>query len=1035
MLACQRQPVLLISSVLVAAVAAAEGSRVSQQPPAEYTARIAPRLSRLPPPAQGSAAVMEAGGLVLLDEEVAWVSSDGSSIRAIHRVLAPASERGVDRAARIIHPFVPRTETVHVVRADRVAPDGTRTKVSAEAVFQETPQPLADRDIHVDVAQAVILLPGVRPGDRVDVVIVVETAATIPGEFTAFLPAADPWPIRCLRREVLLSEEMASRLVAEPLGLDRLERSESKTEDDRVAVAWSSTSVPAQRLERGRAPIRQVGPGIWLSTVSSWDGIAAWYDDLTADARNIDAGLRAAITGWTDGADDANLVVKELHRRISDGVRYVSVALGMSSLRPRAANEVWQSRWGDCKDQANLLRVMLREAGIDAHLVLVNRDHAGRVVPSVPDFRQFNHVIVGVPRPEGGWMFCDPTAMPSSSGSLPPSLADRLALVVLGDRGELVRLPPARPQLLGLSFDLELTDEREIYGWVRMTSDGSQGEALLSSLAGGSLDRPRRFLEQLFPAVQVIDVGDLVTTAESSHLDLYLHALAVPDERGVQLRLPCGAILLPDVGESEQRQTPYWRPAGRVAVDATFTLPSGWTNLSPPPPRLELDTGILEVQGAWHRHDAGWHVTLDHEVETSLISQVAFVPFVRASQRLEGWIGQPLVVGPATAEGSSTGAAPPPPPLPRLTDGQAQLRLVNARFPADGGAASRRHALRQVQSWFEDDPATYLEAGLEVALLDQEAGMGGTSVRDIRALLARCGDAVDPTLRGWAEYLLADGLRTTGDVDEAFEIYERLAHDPAQPVARRGWAYARAASLLQARAPLEAMGLLNEALLFDSPALTQQVALLVDLLLDGAPQELIEERLALVSEHHPHRCVDIHTRLSDEVYDVLNEGEVDRAARLVEVLDGRVANCPELGLLDESLLRMKRLIRDTETCRSLAADIGRHLTAEPPSWWCDARLPSDLTRDRLIHQLQMWDMTGEHRLFVRGAVELVTRWNVNPDFFSFLIAQCVVHLEKSEVDPRLLERFLAWREALPNPERFRRSRGEATKVPEQENVS
>ncbi len=1008
---------LVVVQVLVgAAVLPAPAGPVSRCPPAAYAARLQQRLSAPPSGPRPAAAAPSGGaeGTILLDEEIILVRPDGSSVVAIHRVLEPLDSRGAARASRIIFPYVPRVETVHLVSAERITPDERRIPVPHNGVLQEIPQPLADRRIHVDVAQVAALLPGVRPGDRVEYILVKEVEATIGDRYAAFLPIADPWPIERARRELVIPADMSEDLAVVPLGLPGLVHDRSPTPTGEVSRVWTVTSLPAQRLERGRAPIRQAGPGIWLSTLAGWEEVGTWYRDLASETAELPSDIARAAAG-SAGTGDTVALSRELTRMVSTRIDYVSLTLGMGSLRPRPAAEVWSSRWGDCKDQANLLRALLRNAGVPADLALVSTDHAGRIPEDAPDYRHFNHVIVVVPPDQSrGLIVCDPTAGTVSTGTAPPWLADRPALLVRNDGGVLIDLPPAQPEGLELELDLELTPDMELFGWLHVGGHGHQATSFVASLGEADGDSLKSFLEGLFPAAEVLDRSVRAGPDATSVLDLYVHALAAPGTGGVHLPAPHSSILLPDVGDDERRQTAFWWPRGSLTVTATFRLPPGWGLASSLPEDLRIDVGSLRATGSWTGHGSSWTVTYTHHSLRSLVGPVAFVALHRASGDLVRWLEQPVVVSRAEAADGDDGGSPD---LPALSSGRAQLRLVDARFPREGPPAGRREAMRLVQELFPSDPATIVEAGCEIAILDLDSGLAGRAVRDLQDLLATHGHRVSQEVRGWAEYLLADGMRRCGRREEARQLYLHLAGAADQPVARRGWSSARAADLTMDQDPMAAYALLDEALLVDSPALTQQVALLVEiLLLTGSPADVVARQVSMVATRFPHHCVDIHTRLLDEVSGLLDRGDLTRAEILAGVLELRLGACPELDFLAGSVERARHLVARTRACRAVASEMADALSASTPPWWCDVSLPSPLERDPLIHNLQRWDQLGESKLFVRGAVELLTRWTVTPDFFVFLVGRSLHHAERIESGSRLGMQLRDWGHRLASQE-------------------
>ena len=120
---------------------------------------------------------------------------------------------------------------------------------------------------------------------------------------------------------------------------------------------------------------------------------------------------------------------------------YTGLEFGIAGFQPYDPNNVWANHYGGCKDKANLLRTMLAAKGILSFLALVNASTAGEAQEQSPDYRCFDHVIVAIPTPSGGWLFCDPTIKFARPGMLSPGDADRDVLVLKGADAQFVHTP------------------------------------------------------------------------------------------------------------------------------------------------------------------------------------------------------------------------------------------------------------------------------------------------------------------------------------------------------------------------------------------------------------------------------------------------------------------------------------------------------------------------------------------------------------------------------------------------------------------
>ncbi len=147
--------------------------------------------------------------------------------------------------------------------------------------------------------------------------------------------------------------------------------------------------------------------------------------------------------------------------------------------RPRLASDVLRVGYGDCKDKANLLEALLREAGFRSHIAVVLVG-IGRSVQADWPGQQFNHAITAIELPEGltnpaeithpvfgRLLFFDPTHPWVPLGQLPWYEHGGLALIVRDRETGLTRLPDFPPEQAWGSktrIDLTLLSSRAVKG-------------------------------------------------------------------------------------------------------------------------------------------------------------------------------------------------------------------------------------------------------------------------------------------------------------------------------------------------------------------------------------------------------------------------------------------------------------------------------------------------------------------------------------------------------------------------------------------
>ena len=128
-------------------------------------------------------------------------------------------------------------------------------------------------------------------------------------------------------------------------------------------------------------------------------------------------------------------------------VRYTGIEFGEAAIVPHSPAETLTLKYGDCKDKATLLVAMLRAAGINSYVALLNAGSRLDVPADLPGMGLFDHAIVYVPGPPGLWI--DVTDQYARLGQLPINDQGRHALI-------------ARPESTSLTVTPESTSRENV---------------------------------------------------------------------------------------------------------------------------------------------------------------------------------------------------------------------------------------------------------------------------------------------------------------------------------------------------------------------------------------------------------------------------------------------------------------------------------------------------------------------------------------------------------------------------------------------
>jgi cellulose synthase operon protein C len=456
-------------------------------------------LAKLLADAPKAADYPNAAKATLLDLADITVRPDGSAKIVTHQAIKVLSPRGREQEAEIKIPYNGSYETVKLIRARTLRPNGTVVEVKPTDVRNG-----AASEGYDDAKVLSFSMPAVEPGCLIDYEYVTEQKTSpLPGNFWFqwyFQGGFDPVQLTRLRITVPSTLNLARKLRNSAIEPTIRTARDGKS----TTYTWEEKNVAPLSIEPLMPPAERQLPKLTVSTVPSWQSVADWYTKLAKDATLPDSAVVALARELTKSCRTDEEKARAIFYYVQDKTRYVAIELGISAYQPRPAGRTLTVQYGDCKDMATLLVALLRAAGITAHPVLLQANEPFPQQTELPSPHAFNHAICQT-QIGGKTYWLDATAQVCRFGDIPQADRGVEALVIKDGKGVFETIPEATPSdATNLQqATVTLDSEGVATGTITLSGTGDYELGLRANLQVKSGDETKKYVEALLASIGV----------------------------------------------------------------------------------------------------------------------------------------------------------------------------------------------------------------------------------------------------------------------------------------------------------------------------------------------------------------------------------------------------------------------------------------------------------------------------------------------------------------------------------------------------
>jgi len=315
-----------------------------------------------------------------------------------------------------------------------------------------------------------------------------------------------------------------------------------------------------------------------------------WYNYLYKKCDNKPEEFKSKVTELVAGKKTDIEKVKSIFYWVQDNIRYIAFEDGLAGFVPTAAQDVYKTKYGDCKGMANLLTEMLKLAGLEAYLTWIGTRH----IPynyTLPSLSVDNHCISTVVL-DGKEYFLDGTEKYIPFGDYAWRIQGKEALIGKGDKYDVKTVPLADKEKNKIhtktSFELK---DNILKGHVTVTMTGEERTGFLQYYHDVPRDKQKEMVQNMLRfgnrnlVVNNIKTSDLnnreIPVVLEGDIDLSNYVIA--EDKEVYAGIDFFAEDLNNIIPDKDRQHDYVLHSAYISIDETeLTLPAGYKVVSVP---------------------------------------------------------------------------------------------------------------------------------------------------------------------------------------------------------------------------------------------------------------------------------------------------------------------------------------------------------------------------------------------------------------------------------------------------------------------
>lgn len=428
-----------------------------------------------------SASESDTGAVIFLREARMFVSDGGLYKVSYHIIGQIYDEKAKEGYSQISVWFNNFYEDITLDFARTFAEDKSYIDISADAIQIKTSPNYSGTKSYTDHKILAFSLPALKPGKFFEYQITTTSKIPVVDNYwfeshtfnlvvynldNPYLVRIDP--VKVSRFILSLSEAEFFQFEVNNSEI----KSEKKVENGLVTYEWEMDDVPTVSLEAGMPYMYEIIPMITVSSIPNWKDYGSWVDSILDQSISVSDEIKNKAFELTANANTKNEKIKLLYDYVRKEIDYIQADLDRGGLKPHTAEEVYRTKYGDCKDQVILLLSFLKAVNITGFPALINTYSLRNHQEFIPT-QYFDHMIIFVPGDSADF-WLDTTTELNEFPTLYSGDQDRWALVIEKNNVRFLKTPSYRSEQNVAMFNLKMNAHNDtLSGTIELSGLGT----------------------------------------------------------------------------------------------------------------------------------------------------------------------------------------------------------------------------------------------------------------------------------------------------------------------------------------------------------------------------------------------------------------------------------------------------------------------------------------------------------------------------------------------------------------------------------